>query len=94
MTRIDKKVVVLYNDNKPVKCMEIKDITTIEELANLQKECSSNLAQIKLDYQAKEIELKSKIQELEKRLARCETEIKYDHGEITDEEYETLCGNK
>lgn len=85
-----KQVIIILNGEKPIKCCEIKNIADSTEFLKLQKECDENL----LELERQEQEKVHRIEELERKLHCVETELAYNRGEITEKEYNKVCGKQ
>lgn len=83
-----KQVVIIYQNGKPVELCDIKTFQNTNDFLKFKEEVEFNKTLLDQENERKE----KKILELEKRIKLLELEAKYNRGEITEKEYEELCG--
>ena len=88
---MNKNVVILYENEKPVQICENKTITKVEDLTKLQKLVNENYQELKTEKEQKEQELKDEIANLNKEIKLIKLELALNRGEITEKEYNELC---
>ena len=87
-----KQTVIIKLENKPVMVLPITTFQSAEDYAKFELECKKNFEEFVESR-------KSIIEELNqqnflngKEIERLKTELKYQKGEITEEEYQKLIG--
>ena len=88
-----KKAVIISYKNRPIFVSDIKEFKTYEDFASVSKEAENNLTTLVAMFQNDRKELKKRVNDLELRIRNLEIQIKYDHGDISKEEYDELCGS-
>lgn len=88
---IKQAVIIRYND-KPVMVLPITTFQSAEDYAKFELECRKNIEQLISSKNEVEEGHKKLVKDCMKRITRLEIELRFQKGEITEEEYNELIG--
>ena len=87
-----KKAVIISYKERPIFVCDNKEFRTYEDFASVSKTAEKNMVSLISMMENDKEEMNRRLSSLELRCKVLEAQIKYDHGEITKEEYDELCG--
>ena len=87
-----KQAVIIRYEDKPVMCCAITTFQSAEDFAKFERECKHNFEEFARIRDSKIEELYNKLVEANEKIFKLECENKYNRGEITEKEFNELCG--
>jgi len=80
-------VILTDNNNQPIKLLDIKSFKDSKTYLEFKESCVKNQEEHERQLREKEL----RIEMLEQRLYKIETELAYNRGEISEKEYNEIC---